>query len=82
MSVGRVVVEMFANPCTFCGNRMAIAPGFDRESERVRHEQVCELSIDCPTCKANVGQRCVIRKTGASSPTHQTRRSWAAWGHA
>ena len=67
-------MEMRAsNRCQFCHGRVIVAPGYDRETERLHHEQRCALSQDCTYCNANIGQPCTTAE-GKRRGTHQARR--------
>ena len=67
------MTELMSNRCQFCGDRVAVAPGYDRETERRHHEGRCELSVDCGYCNANVGQPCQS-SSGKRVRPHSSRR--------
>ena len=55
---GQAMGSLSSLPCRYCGSRLVVPPGETRESWRDHHESRCALSVDCPHCAANIGQRC------------------------
>jgi hypothetical protein len=67
------MTELRSARCRFCGARLIVAPGNDRESQRRFHESVCDLSVDCGYCAANAGQPC--KSSSGKTVRHQSRKA-------